>query len=117
MKNQFIYFFSFISSLSFSQEIEKLGVKFIFSDSLITFINIDKKLKVIKIIESDYTAIVDFKYSANYEIEGDVIQEQKIYTKNGEINIEIIADKIKIKFIIHKYTNANSYINIKDGGF
>ena len=117
MKNQFICLFFFISYYSFSQEFEKLGVKFIFTDSLISFINIDKKHKTIKIIERDYTGLVHFEYSANYQIEGDVIQDQKRYSKNGEIHIEIIADKLKKELIIQKYTNANSYINIKDGGF
>lgn len=102
MKNHLIYFFCLITSLSFSQEIEKLGVKFIITDSLITFHNVDKKFKSIKIVEKYNNGLVHLEYSVNYEIEGDIIEQQKLYSKNGEISIEIIADKLKIKFIVQR---------------
>lgn len=113
MKNQLICFFCFISFYSFSQEFEKLGVKFTITDTLITFQNIDKKSKTIKIVEKNSNELVHLEYSANYEIEGDIIQEQKLYSKKGEIIIEIIADKLKIKFIVQKIKNTNHCISIK----
>lgn len=105
MKNQIIWFFCFISFYSFSQEFEKLGVKFTITDSLITFRNIDKKFKIIKIVEKDNNGLFQLESSVNYQIEGDVIEHQKIYSKKGEISIEIIADKLKIKFIVQKAIN------------
>lgn len=109
MKNQLIYFFFFISFYCFSQEFEKLGVKFIINDSIITFHNVDKKSKTIKIVEKNLNGLVHFEYSANYEIEGDIIQEQKIFSKHSEINIEITSNKLKRKFIIRKLANTNAY--------
>lgn len=103
MRNQLICFFSFISFYSFSQDFEKLGVKFTITDSLITFHNIDKKFKTIKIIEKYNNGLVNLEYSINYQIEGDIIEQQKLYSKNGEICIEIITDKLKIKFIVQKF--------------
>lgn len=102
MKNQLICFFCFVSFCSFSQEIEKLGVKFIVTDSLITFHNVDKKFKTIKIVEKYNNGLVYLEYSINYQIEGNIIEQQKLYSKIGEISIEIIADKLKMKFIVQR---------------
>lgn len=105
MKNQLICFFCFMSFYSFSQDFDKLGVKFAITDSLITFHNVDKKFKTIKIVEKYNNGLVDLEYSINYQLEGDISEQQKLYSKKGEISIEIIADKLKIKFIVQRLLN------------
>ncbi len=117
MKNQLIYFYFFISFYSFSQDFEKLGVNFIITDTLITFHNVDKKFKTIKIVEKNLNGLFHLEYSANYEIEGDITQEQKIFSKQSEINVEITANKLKRKFVFRKLVNTKANMKIKNDEF
>lgn len=103
MKIVLIYFFTILSfQYSFSQVYEELGVKFTLKDRLITIENIDKKFKEFKITEKDTATIVITELTINYQIEGDVVENHKLYTKNGFVEIEIMSDGLKKKIIIRR---------------
>ena len=103
MKNILMFLMSTISVChSFSQTYQELGVKFTLKDSLITIENLDKKFKEIKITEKDSASFVITELTINYQIEGDVVENHKLYTKNGVVVIEIISDKIKKQIIFRR---------------
>lgn len=87
---------------SFSQTYEELGVKFKIKDTLIIFENLDKKIKTIKITETSSTNLGKIELVINYQIEGDVVENHRLYTKNGRIDIEIISDKLKKQITIRR---------------
>lgn len=103
MNNILILLLSTLSvCCSFSQTYQELGVKFTLKDNLITIENLDRKFKEFKITEKDSASIVITELTINYQIEGDVIENHKLYTKNGVVEIEIISDRIKKKIIIRR---------------
>lgn len=85
---------------SYSQEIRQLGVKFTVRDSLIVVENLDKKYKSIVITERDSGVLGEIELVSKYHIEGDVVQDHKLYTDDGEIFVDITSDKQKKKFKI-----------------
>lgn len=103
MNNILILLLSTLSvCCSFSQTYQELGVKFTLKDNLITIENLDKKIKEFKITEKDSASIVITELTINYQIEGDVIENHKLYTKNGVVVIEMISDKIKKQIIFRR---------------
>ena len=87
---------------SFSQTYRELGVKFTLYDSLITIENLDKKFKEIKITEKDNASFVITELTINYQIEGDVVENHKLYTKNGVVEIKIMSDGLIKKIILRR---------------
>jgi hypothetical protein len=87
---------------SFSQTYQELGVKFTLKDRLIKIENIDKKFKEFKITEKDSASFVITELTINYQIEGDVVENHKLYTKNGVVVIEMISDKMKKQIIFRR---------------
>ena len=103
MKNILLLILTTLSvCFSFSQTYKELGVKFTLKDSLIIIENLDKKFKEIKITEKDTATFVITELTINYQIEGDVVENHKLYTKNGFVEIEIISDKIKKQIIFKR---------------
>jgi hypothetical protein len=87
---------------SISQVHEELGIKFTLEDSLIIIENVDKKFKEFKISERDSTSFAIIELTINYQIEGFLIKDHILYTKNGIVVIEIISDKLKKKIIFKR---------------
>lgn len=103
MKISLIFILTIVSFYySFSQVHEELGVKFILKGNLITIENLDKKFKEIKITEKNSASFVVTELIINYQIEGDFIENHVLYTKNGVVEIEIMADRLKKKIIIYR---------------
>ncbi len=102
MKNIVIIFLFTCSLSAYSQEVVELGVKFTVKDSLVIIENLDRKFKHISIIERDKTEMGGIELALNYDIEGDVVQDHKLYTKNGDVVVEIISDIQKKKFVISR---------------
>jgi hypothetical protein len=103
MKNILILLLTTLSVChSFSQTYQELGVKFTLKDRLITIENIDKKFKEFKITEKDTATFVITELTINYQIEGDVVENHKLFTKNGYVEIEIMSDGLKKKIIIRR---------------
>lgn len=103
MKITLIFFLTTLSiCCSFSQTYQELGVKFTLKDNLIRIENLDKKFKEFKITEKDSASIVITELIINYQIEGDVIENHKLYTKNGVVEIEIMADGLKKQIIFRR---------------
>ncbi|MBC5836017.1 hypothetical protein G6N05_14100 [Flavobacterium sp. F372] len=103
MKFHLIILFTILSfQYSISQVHEELGVKFTLKDSEVIVENIDKKFKEFKIIEIDTTSFTIIELSINYQIEGSFVKSHILYTKNGNVVIEIISDKLKKKIIFKR---------------
>lgn len=92
----------FCSQKSISQTFEELGVRFFVKDSLITIENVDKGLKKIKILEKDSTFPGAIELIINYQIKGDVVENHKLYTKRGVVEIEIVYKGINKKMILKR---------------
>lgn len=95
------------SFLSYAQKVVELGVKFSVKDSLIVIENLDRKFKHISITERDKTTIGEIELVLRYDIEGDVVQDHKLYTQNGVVDIEIVCGNQKKKFQISRTKKSN----------
>ncbi len=100
MKWLVIIFFFIFSFVSHSQEVVELGVRLSVKDSLVVIENLDRKFKHISITERDRTNMGEIELALKYDIEGDVLQDHKLYTENGVIDVEIVSGNQKKKFQI-----------------
>lgn len=107
MKSIVIFLFSMNSLFSYSQEVVELGVKFSVKDSLVVIENLDKKAKHISIAETDKTDLGEIELALKYDIEGDVIQDHKLYTEKGDVVVEIVSGNQKKKFLIQRIKKQN----------
>ncbi|CAM3723864.1 hypothetical protein [Flavobacterium saliperosum] len=90
--------------LSFCQTYDELGVVIIFKDSVIQIINRDGGYKVIKISERQNNKLVEINLIKTYYFEGDVVHNHKLYTKEGEVVIEIKeGEKMKTIVILRNH--------------
>ncbi|MFC4818097.1 hypothetical protein [Flavobacterium sp. GCM10023249] len=79
-----------------------MGVKFIINDSIMIIENMDKKFKTIKIFEKECLQIGEIQQTSYYQIEGDVVENHKFYTKKGVVKIEIVCCGRNKKIILKR---------------
>lgn len=97
-----LYFFLLFPTISFCQTYNEMGVNFIINDSIMIIENMDKKFKTIKIFEKECFQIREIQQTSYYQIEGDVLEKYKFYTKKSVIKIEIVCGGRNKKMILKR---------------
>lgn len=107
MKIIAIIFFFMIPILSFGQEVVELGVEFSLKDSVLIIKLLDQKYKQIKVVEKQFGALGEIELVRNYDFEGDVVHDHQLFTKNGNIMIEVISGIKKKEFQLLREKKSN----------
>lgn len=107
MKIIAIIFVFMIPILSFGQEVVELEVKFSLKDSVLTIKLLDQKYKQIKVVEKQFGALGEIELIRNYDFEGDVVHDHMLFTKNGNIMIEVISGNKKKEFQLLRAIKSN----------
>lgn len=108
MKLPFLFFFFSLNCLG--QVYEELGVKLSLKDSIVLIENLDQKFKYLKFVEREFGTLGEIELIRNYDFEGDVVHCHKLYTKNGDVFVDIVFERQKRKIVFKRAKRLNNKI-------